>query len=61
MEEKRRMSTKIKAKELKTIATARDFTKSSPEDVTRLPTSRQTEFHFHLIFGATPVEKLHLN
>ena len=61
MEEKRRMSAKIKAKELKTLPTMRDFLKSYLEDVTRLPTTRQPEFCFHLIFGATPVEELHID
>ena len=55
------MSTKIKGKELKILTTTRDFLKSYPEDVKRLPPSRQTEFCFHLIFGATPVKELHID
>nr|GEX11774.1 hypothetical protein [Tanacetum cinerariifolium] len=46
-------------KRLEDVHVIRDFTKVFPNDLSRLPPSRQVEFRIDLVPGATPVARVH--
>ncbi|GKA22533.1 putative reverse transcriptase domain-containing protein [Tanacetum coccineum] len=49
--------TKILERKIEDVPVVRDFLEVFPEDLSRLPPTRQVEFHIELIPGATPVAR----
>nr|GEU42139.1 hypothetical protein [Tanacetum cinerariifolium] len=55
---KKETEDKSKEKQLEDVPAVRDFSKVFPEDLPRLPPTRQVEFQIDLVSGVVPVESL---